>query len=43
MGATRTFEKVQYRGSWYLVTLDGYRILVAEEATCHSGTVRFNA
>ena len=24
MGATRNFEKVQNRGSWYPVTLDGY-------------------
>ena len=24
MGARRTFKKVQDRGSWYLVTLDGY-------------------
>ena len=24
MGVGRTFEKVQDRGSWYLMTLDGY-------------------
>ena len=44
MGARRTFEKVQDRGSLYPVTLDGYiKQLVAEEATCHFGTECFSA